>query len=85
MLHRPIRNSEVIPIERGSIITYIRNFGFDNEKIFFWGKYNVWKDVEEAHKDGRNMSYRDGEEAREVSQSKEHQKLGWGQKMSYEG
>ena len=28
------------------------------------------------------MSYRDGEEAREVSQSKERRKLGWGQKMT---
>ena len=49
-----------------------------------WGKKNVWKDEEEAHKDGRNMSYRDEVEAREVSQSKEHQKVEWGQKMSDE-
>ena len=41
-----------------------------------WGKKNVWKDEEEAHKDGRNMSYRDGIEAPEVSQSKERKKLG---------
>ena len=53
-------------------------------KIFFSKKNNVWKDEEEAHKDGRNMSYRDGVETREVSQSKERQKVGWGQKMSDE-
>ena len=49
-----------------------------------WGKKNVWKDEEEAHKDGRNMSYRDEVEAPEVFQSKERQKVGWGQKMSDE-
>ena len=37
-----------------------------------------------VHKDGINMSYRDEVEAREVSQSKERQKVGWGQKMSHE-
>ena len=45
-----------------------------------WGKKNVWKDEEEAHKDGRNMSYRDEVEARELSQSKECKKVGLGQK-----
>ena len=35
MLQRPTRNSEVTPIKRGSIITYKRNFDFDNEKKFF--------------------------------------------------
>ena len=35
MLLRPTRNSEVTPIERGSKITYRRNFGSDNEKNFF--------------------------------------------------
>ena len=34
--------------------------------------------------DGRFMSYRHVEQAQEVSQSKERQKLGQGQKMSYE-
>ena len=33
----------------------------------------------------RDRSYRDEVEAREVSQSKERQKVGWGQKMSDEG
>ena len=84
-LQRPTRNSEVTPIERASIIIYRRNFGFDNEKKKFWGKINVWKEEEGNDKDGRFMSYRHGEEAREVSQSKERRKLGWGQKMSYEG
>ena len=83
MLQRPTRNLEVTPIERGSIITYRRNFGFCQWKNFFWGKINVWKVEEGTGKDGRFMSYRHGEEAREVSQSKERQKLGWGQKMSY--
>ena len=82
MLQRPTRNSEVTPIERGSIITYRRNFEFDNEKKIFWRKNYVWKEKEGNGKDGRFMSYRYGEEAREVSQSKERQKLGWGQKMS---
>ena len=53
-------------------------------KKFFSKKNNVWKYEEEAHKDGINMSYRDEVEAREVSQSKERQKVGWGQKMSDE-
>ena len=35
ILQRPTRNSEVTPNEGGSIITYRRNFGFDNEKKFF--------------------------------------------------
>ena len=83
MLQRPTRNSEVTPIKRGSIITYRRNFEFDNEKKIFWRKIYVWKEKEGNGKDGRFMSYRHGEEAREVSQSKERQKLGWGQKMSY--
>ena len=82
MLQRPTINSEVTPIERGSIITYRRNFEFDNEKKFFWRKINAWKEKEGNGKDGRFMSYRHGEEAREVSQSKERQKLRWGQKMS---
>ena len=34
-LQRPTRNSEVTPIERGSTITYRRNFGFDNQKKNF--------------------------------------------------
>ena len=38
-------------------------------------KKNVLKDEEEAHKDGRNMSYIDEIEAWEVSQSKERKKL----------
>ena len=54
------------------------------KKIFCEEKKNVWKDEEEAHKDGRNMSYRDGVGTQEVSQSKERQKVGWGQKMSDE-
>ena len=83
MLQIPTRNSEVTPTERGSIITYRRNFEFDNEKKIFWRKINVWKEKEGNGKDSRFLSYRHGEEAREVSQSKERQKLGWGQKMSY--
>ena len=35
ILQRRTRNSEVTPIERESIITYRRNFGFDNEKKIF--------------------------------------------------
>ena len=84
ILQRPIRNSEVIPIERGSIITYRRNLWVWQWKKIFSKKNNVWKDEEEAHKDGINMSYRDEVEAREVSQSKERQKVGRGQKMSDE-
>ena len=76
MLQTPTRISEVTPIERGSIITYRRNFEFDNEKKIFWRKIYVWKEKEWNGKDGRFMSYRYGEEAREVSQSKERQKLG---------
>ena len=38
ILQRPTTNSEGIPIERGSIITYRRNFDFDNEKKFFEDK-----------------------------------------------
>ena len=76
ILQRPIRNSEVIPIDRESVITYRRNLWVWQWKNFFWRKKNVWKDEEEAHKDGRNMSYRDGVSTREVSQSKERQKLG---------
>ena len=84
ILQRPTTNSEVTPIERRSIITYRKNFEFDNEKKkFFEEKIYVWQDEEESYKDGRIMSYRDGMEGWEVSQSKERQKLGWGQKMSY--
>ena len=42
------------------------------------------KKKKENGKDGRFMSYRYAEQARQVSQSKERQKLGQGQKMSYE-
>ena len=83
ILQRHTRNSEITLIERGSIIAYIRNFGFDNEKKFFKDKLMSEKKKKKNGEDGRFMSYRYGEEAREVSQSKERQKLGWGQKMSY--
>ena len=84
ILQRPTTNSEVTPIERRSIITYRRNFGSDNEKTIFWRNINAWKEKEWNGKDGIFMSYRHGEEALEVSQSKERQKLWYGQKMSYE-
>ena len=71
-------------MKRGSIITYRKKLWVWQWKNFFSKKNNVWKDEEEAHKDGRNMSYRDGVGTREVSQSKERQKVGWGQKMSDE-
>ena len=38
ILQRRTTNSEVTPIERGSIITYKRNFRFDNEKKKFKDK-----------------------------------------------
>ena len=38
ILLRPTRNSEVTPNERGSIIIYRRNFGFDNGKKNFGDK-----------------------------------------------
>ena len=38
ILQRPTTNSEVTPIERRSIITYRKNFGFDNEKKNFEDK-----------------------------------------------
>ena len=82
MLQRPTRNSGVTPIERGSIITYRKNFGFGTKTKISWRKINVWKEKEGNGKDGRFISYRHGEEARKVSQSKDRQKLGWGQKMS---
>ena len=42
ILQRPAKNSEVIQIQRGSIVTYTRKFGFDNEKIIFghWAALN---------------------------------------------
>ena len=83
ILQRHTRNSEITLIERGSIITYIRNFGFDNEKKFFKDKLMSEKKKKKNGEDGRFMSYRHVEQAQEVSQSKERQKLGWGQKMSY--
>ena len=76
ILQRPTISSEVISIDKGSIITYRKYFKFDNEKKFFWRKINVWKEKEGNGKDGRIMSYRDGIEGWEVSQSKERWKLG---------
>ena len=37
-------------------------YGFDNEKKIFRRKNDGWEDEEEAHKDGRNLSFRDGME-----------------------
>ena len=76
ILQRPTISSEVISIDRGSIITYRKYFEFDNEKKISYEKNDGWQDEEEAHKDGRIMSYRDGIEGWEVSQSKERRKLG---------
>ena len=39
MLQRPTRNSGVTPIERGSIITYRKNFEFDKKKFFLRKKF----------------------------------------------
>ena len=50
ILQRPTRNSEVTPIERGSIITYRRNFGFDNEKKIFEDKLMSEKKKKEMMK-----------------------------------
>ena len=55
------------------------------KKKIFEDKIYVWQDEEEAHKDGRIMSYRDGMEGWEVSQSKERRKLGWVTKISDRG
>ena len=55
------------------------------KKKFFEDEIYVWQDEEEAHKDGRIMSYRDGMEGWEVSQSKERRKLGWVTKISDRG
>ena len=85
ILQKPTKNLELISIDRGSIITYRKNFEFDNEKKNLEDKIYVWQDEEEAHKDGRIMSYRDGMEGWEVSQSKERRKLGWVAKISYRG
>ena len=85
ILQRPTKNLELISIDRGSIITYRKNFEFDNEKKKFEEKIYAWQDEEEAHKDGRIMSYRDGMEGWEVSQSKERRKLGWVAKISDRG
>ena len=52
------------------------------KKIFFEDKLMSEKKKENGE-DGAFMSYRYAEQAWEVSQSKERQKLGWGQKMSY--
>ena len=82
ILQRPIRNSGVTSIERRSIITYKKNFGFGTKTKISWRKINLWKEKEGNGKDGRFISYRHGEEVRKVSQSKDGQKLGWGQKMS---
>ena len=60
-------------------------YSFDNEKNFFQRKNDVWQDGEEAHKDGRTLSYRDGMETWEVSQSKERQKLHQSTKISDRG
>ena len=49
---------------------------FGNKKKFS-DKKNGRKDEEEADKNGRNMSYRLGEEAQDVYQWKERRKLGW--------
>ena len=38
ILQRSTTKSEGTPIQRGSIITYRRNFGFDNEKKNFEDK-----------------------------------------------
>ena len=85
ILQRPTKNLELISIDRGSIITYRKNFEFDNEKKKFEEKIYAWQDEEEADKDGRIMSYRDGMEGWEVSQSKERRKLGWVAKISDRG
>ena len=61
ILQRSTRNSEVTLIERGSIITYIRNFGFDNEKKIFKDKLMSEKKKKENGEDGRFMSYRHAE------------------------
>ena len=45
------------------------------KKKNFEDKIYVWQDEEEAHKDGRIMSYRDGMEGWEVSQSKRASKI----------
>ena len=66
-----------IPIDRGSKVTYKKNYGFDDEKKNFRRKNDGWQDEEEAHKDGGNVIYRDGIGAWEVSQSKGRRKLGW--------
>ena len=58
ILQRPTWNTEVYLIERGSIITYIRNFGFDNEKKFFKDKLMSEKKKKKNGEDGRFMSYR---------------------------
>ena len=84
ILQRTTTNSEVTPIERGLIITYRRNFGFDNKNFFFEDKLMSEKKKKEMVKMvdlwATGMENRLGG----VSQSKEHQKLGCGQKMSYE-
>ena len=46
------------------------------KKKIFSDKKNGRKNEEEADKNGRIMSYRHGEEARDVSQWKERRKLG---------
>ena len=61
ILQRSTTNSEGTPIQRGSIITYRINFGFDNEKKKFRRLINVWKEEEGNGEDGRLMSYRHGE------------------------
>ena len=53
------------------------------KKKIFKDKLMSEKEKKENGEYGRFMSYRNTEQAREVSQSKERQKLGWGQKMSY--
>ena len=53
------------------------------KKKNFEDKLMYEKKKKENYEDGRFMSYRYEEQAREVSQSKEHQKLGWSQNISY--
>ena len=48
ILQKPTKNLELISIDRGSIITYRKNFEFDNEKKFSHGKNYGWQDEEEA-------------------------------------
>ena len=85
ILQRHTGSLEVILLDRESKTTYTKNLCLGQWKKFFQRENYVWQDEQEAHKDGRIMSYRDGMETWEVSHSKERRNLGWVVKIYYRG